>query len=1675
MNDNNWNVPATQGDRRCVNGTVANTRARIEKGTGCLLGRLNGPVQLYSKNQCGQNGPETNSGIEYIGQARAISHLHEKITGSAPTDGIHPDIQWETTFGQSRPDIIYYDHTLTSPSAQPFVQVIEAKVATNYNAADWNKQVKKQITEMTSRGMSNVGLGNVLRDYVDYFWVSFGCGRGEVGFRTQTYVVTSPSDGLLLITQAGEIKACVKKPPPGGPTPPPLPDPLPVPTPVPVPVPAPQPWPVPVPNPIPQPVEEPGVITIVTATIVAMAYIQWTMWWGMLTDFGEWLRGLRFSKVYGEPHLITLDRMAYDMQSVGEFVLAESASHDLRVHARFVERRDNVSIIDRVAMAVDGHVVEIGNNLVVDGEPVTLASGKAIRFGETTGVLREGNSYYVFWAGMDGGVFRWDGDCCHAGLAFGAEPPADLVGLLGNADGNPGNDLRLRDGTQLPATTSATVIHGQYADSWRISNEESLFTYGPGQSTATFTDLAFPSEIVTIHDLTPEQISAAGAYCQGQDVPPGPVFDGCVLDIALTADASFAAMAAEQVTTVVDPLTATLDAQGGLAVDFQSATMPKNLRPARVSQDPATTTFAGPFSGTDAYRFYVQRLPSHLGGTLAFDLLTVGDWASDADVETVTVRTDRKSPVTFRPSELTPVATGTLASGQPYARYRVSLPFEHQDDQIEFTADATGVAGISNQAFGVDDVRLTVPIVPPQTFPVTVPFDVSDGEPAAGAGNLETVVSVDQYTFTLAQPGALYLEVTDCPDLRWTLLNAAGTSVSSGYCTDKEIRNLPAGAYRLNVQSRGDDSGAYALAVTEIPADVSAPVTVDGPPVELALTGAGQNGSWTFTGAAGQRVFLSFTEGTFGGGTNADVVLRKPDGTNLKGTTYCGGGCFADTITLPVAGTYTIALNSRGTAVGELTARITTVPADLTQAVPTDGTATPLANLAAGQNALWTFTGTTGQRMSFRFTAGTFDSGLDAFVTVRKPDGSNLASRTYCGHDCFIDVTPLPASGTYTILFDPAADLTGSLSAGVLEIPADASAAVTVGGPAVPLTTTVPGQNGAWTFAGLAGQNVSFGFTGGTFGSILNATVSVRKPDGTTLVNSEYCGTSCSLTPAILPADGAYTIVLNPSGNRVGTLTAKLDVGDVTKNVAVGGPATQITLSSPGQNGRWRFDGAEGQQVSFGFSGGTFGSVLNARVSVKKPDGTTLVSQEYCGTSCSLTPATLPTDGVYTVLLVPQGASTGSLTGTFDVGYVVSDVTVGGPAATITIASPGQNGVWRFTGQEGQQVSFGFSGGTFGSVLNARVSVKKPDGTTLVSQEYCGTSCSLTPATLPADGVYTVNLVPQAASTGVLTGKFDVGYVVSDVTVGGPASTITIASPGQNGVWRFTGTEGQKVSFGFTGGTFGSVLNARVSVKKPDGTTLISQEYCGTSCSLTPATLPADGVYTVNLVPQSAATGSLTGKFDVGHVTANVTVGGPASTISLASPGQDGVWTFTGTADQRVFFAFTGGTFGSTGAKVLVRRPDGTILKDDQYCGTSCLWDTTVLPATGAYTILLDGQSAATGSMTVRVTEVPADATAALTVNGPAASVTTTAPGQNATLTFAGTQAQVVTIRLTGNTFGQTAFTVRKPDGTTLASSTTSSATPTFTNLTLPATGTYVVHADPRNAAIGSVSGTVTG
>ncbi|MGW4892751.1 VWD domain-containing protein [Kitasatospora sp. NPDC004240] len=1722
-NDTNWAAGARGEAKRCINGHLYTTRRQLAVLPGCL-----GPTRpgfVYDRNTCGK-------GVEAIGQARGVKYLSDRV--ETPSQGlISPDVQWEMYQpGNKRPDIVVYDRN----NAAAGVDVIEAKVkGENADYPQWGTQVDGYIAHFRSQGMVNVRRGDTLNKwgvYRDEFQVwdaekTCKTAAGDAGYVRRTYLGTAPQAGLLSIEEDRGKRVCDKdkvqppSPPIILPTAQPTSQPTSQPSATPTSTPTAEPTMVPIPpiTPIPVPAElvsrfeelahdggvpgdllAAGALTVLASALLTeieaalgtslgaalLAELALTapaalalgaiavavlITWFLIDHYG--------AHANGDPHFATVDGLNYDLQSAGEFTLAQSERHHVTIQGRMAPlwASSNVSTLTRVAMEVNEHRVELDNDgLYVDGLARPLETGTMLSLGEGAFVTRDTSGrYLVMWQGVRGPVFAWSHGNGHLYV-----PPAtdsDLVGLFGDADGDPSNDLKLADGTRLPADTPPAVLHADYADSWRITDDESLFTYAPGQNTATFTDLTYPRNIVTWHDLAPDQIALATTKCEAAGVPAGPAFNGCVLDVALTADTAFATGAAQRRTAGLDPLARGVDAAGDLSTDFESPSLPTNLSPARLSGDPGTTSFAGPFTSTESYRFYVQALPSHLGGTLSFDLLTLGDWTTGTEARTVTVQTDRANPYTVTPSTLTPVASGTLAGGVPYKRYRVTVPFTHSDAQAEFKVSATGISGIANQAFGVDDLALHVQVVPPQSFTGSLPLSVSDGVPGPGAGNLENTAAEDDYRFDVPAGGAVYIDPTACPggsaNLRWTLETAAGAAAGSGYgCQGAELRNLAPGPYRLAVKAQNGSAGSYALRVTAVPADVTATAAVDGAPATLTTTAPGQNGGWTFTGTTGQNVYLDLSAGTVNL-LDAEVSVIKPDGTTLRTGQYCGTSCGFDTFALPADGTYTVRYDPRAAVVGSLTATIRAVPTDTTAALAADGTASRLTTTVPGQNGVWTFTGTTGQRVHVDLSAGTLHL-LHASASLVRPDGTVL-SHTYCGTSCGFDTTTLPANGTYKVVFDPQGNATGSLTARLWSVPSDPATTIATDGTASRQSTTVPGQNAVWTFTGTAGQRVGFGFTDGTL-DVLKAQVSVLKPDGTALRNWQYCGTSCTFDTTTLPADGTYRVVFDPQGTATGSLTVAVSA-DVARPVTTDGTASVLTTGAAGQNGAWTFTGTAGQRVYFDFSAGTFGA-FHAEVSVLKPDGTTLLGSQYCGTSCGLDTTVLPVDGTYSVLLRSTGPTGGSLTARL---YTVpADLT--GPIATdgtpakLTTTTPGQNGGWTFTGTAGQRVLVDLSGGTLG-IFSAYTSILKPDGTALRDNQYCGDRCVFDTTTLPVDGTYTVRFDPQGNATGSLTARL--WSVPADPTTtiatDGTPATVTTTVPGQNGGWTFAGTAGQKVGLGFTGGTL-DVLKAQVSVLRPDGTTLLASQYCGATCTFATTALPVDGVYKVVFDPQGTATGALTLSVSA-DVVRTVTTDGTASTLTTTAAGQNGSWTFAGTAGQRVYFDLSAGTFGTLNAEVSVLRPDGTTLVNPQYCGAGCGLDTTTLPVDGTYTVALRTTGTTGGSLTAKLYTVPADATATIATDGTPSKLTTTVPGQNGVWTFTGTAGQKVGFGFSGGTLDvlKAGVSVLKPDGTALRTWQYCGPSCTFDTTTLPVDGTYKVVFDPQGTATGSLTLSASG
>ncbi|MDQ3739364.1 MAG: hypothetical protein M3389_00340, partial [Actinomycetota bacterium] len=693
----------------------------------------------------------------------------------------------------------------------------------------------------------------------------------------------------------------------------------------------------------------------------------------------------------GDPHLTTLDGLAYDLQSIGEFQLVEG--DELDVQARFEPVGSHVSVATRFAFVLGSHTVDADprtNTVRLDGEVFSLPQGHVVELGGGASLTRTvDNRFVARWPAVgtaEGPVLEM-----HAGFSKVYVPPGTpTIGLLGNADGDHANDLRTRDGEQLPATASTTTLHGSFADSWRISGDESLFTYGAGESTDTFTDRSFPANVISLGDLSDSVLAGATAACEDADVADGHVFDDCVYDWALTQDTTFLDAAADDTTPSIEPGARGVAADGTLTEDYED-TVPPNLSSLRYGSGASTGRFAGPFGRDNRYSVSVPSLPGHTSATVKLNLIALGDWSAGAP-SPVEVKVDGTVRWTGDLATRTPTATGTTPSGTAYAVHPITLTVPHSAEQLGLGVSAAFGLGDA-RGLGVDDLDVALDLVAPQQFATTLPLAVSDGAPAIGAGKLETAGSEDVYAFTTAQAGALQVDASACPEtlaaFRWRVLDAAGVEKAAGGCASAPTTELPAGDYRVSVMSRGG-TGTYQLAVQHRPPAQSFPVTMpavvaDGVPSagagNLETTASQDEYLFSVPTPRGLLIDLASCSSTLG-----KVAWKLVDVSSGSPVASSTATCASTTVPHVAAGQYRLEVTSNGKK-GTYSLGIDTKPApqvfsltspaNVTNGVPGPGA----GNLE-----------TTGSEDHYEFTTATA-GGLEMVFSNCSPSLSHIAWR----------------------------------------------------------------------------------------------------------------------------------------------------------------------------------------------------------------------------------------------------------------------------------------------------------------------------------------------------------------------------------------------------------------------------------------------------------------------------------------------------------------------------------------------------------------------------------------------------------------------------------------------------------------------------------------------------------
>ncbi len=256
----------------------------------------------------------------------------------------------------------------------------------------------------------------------------------------------------------------------------------------------------------------------------------------------------------GDPHIVTINNYRYDFQAAGEFTLLRSPDGSVDIQSRqepypSAALPNTISTNTAIAAKVGSHRVGVyatGTGLVahVDGKivdpgggPMNLSGGgKISTYPKGFEIdFPDGTTMWVLSVGQWG---------INAQIRPSAGLRADGVGLLGSITPGGLGVPALPNGTRLPAASdnahARSIVYGQFADAWRLTDSTTLFDYDPGKNTETYTIRPYPTNTVvaSVRDLSPGQAAAGTAACS--DVTDPALHDDCVYDVGVTGDSGFA-------------------------------------------------------------------------------------------------------------------------------------------------------------------------------------------------------------------------------------------------------------------------------------------------------------------------------------------------------------------------------------------------------------------------------------------------------------------------------------------------------------------------------------------------------------------------------------------------------------------------------------------------------------------------------------------------------------------------------------------------------------------------------------------------------------------------------------------------------------------------------------------------------------------------------------------------------------------------------------------------------------------------------------------------------------------------------------------------------------------------------------------------------------------------------
>lgn len=188
------------------------------------------------------------------------------------------------------------------------------------------------------------------------------------------------------------------------------------------------------------------------------------------------------ARMFGDPHLVTLDGYQYTFNGKGEFILVETLDQSFILQGRMTQPLEMSNGTAVQGTSFSALAMKQGNNprvqlevadgeffVLVDGEELDFAGLKEQRVGNVT-IVNQGNGTFTvrFTSGMSVQASQLNGILTN--ILVTVPEHFSTKGLLGQFNGDPADDLLPQNSTlPLPMNSTMETIHYQFGITCKIN------------------------------------------------------------------------------------------------------------------------------------------------------------------------------------------------------------------------------------------------------------------------------------------------------------------------------------------------------------------------------------------------------------------------------------------------------------------------------------------------------------------------------------------------------------------------------------------------------------------------------------------------------------------------------------------------------------------------------------------------------------------------------------------------------------------------------------------------------------------------------------------------------------------------------------------------------------------------------------------------------------------------------------------------------------------------------------------------------------------------------------------------------------------------------------------------------------------------------------------------------